>query len=673
MTEKPTNHNEPESPRHGGQDFDDDEELVPEDDAIIGQAFRWSMVVIALLIVIGAIVAVVVLWEPTVEEEIHVRDTGDIRDLLRDDVPEIPVVEFADVAEEAGIDFVHFNGATGEKMLPETMGGGVAVFDYNNDGHQDVLFVNSTTWPWDEEKGPRDQGTTGSRDAIGGEQSGTQHTSLDPSMPRSPGPSRQTMKLYANDGSANFTDVTTDAGLDVTFYGQGVAVGDTNNDGFVDVFFTAVGPNHFFRNEGGVFVNATHEAGLAGDDDDEWSTSAGFFDMDNNGWLDLFVCNYINWSREIDIELNFTLDGTNRAYGPPTNYQGVHNFLYRNQGPRNPGTFTDISEDAGLHIVNPATGQPMGKALALVFKDFNNSGLLDVFVANDTVQNFLFENLGDGNFREVGSRSGVAFTSDGSATGAMGIDAAHYRNDDSIAVGIGNFSNEMTSLYVSHEHRLQFSDDAIIDGIGSPTRLPLTFGAFFFDYDLDGRLDFLQTNGHLEDTIHQIQSSQHYRQPAQLFWNTGPDSRATFIEVPRETTGDLATPIVGRGAVYADLNGNGALDVVLTQVAGPPMVLLNEQQTGHNWLRIKLIGNGDTVNRDAIGTKIELTAGGITQYRLVNPTRSYISQVELPVTFGLGDNDAIDRLRIRWPDGAEQTIDVDTINTQIIIEQNATG
>ncbi len=571
--------------------------------------------------------------EIAVVEEILEKDPGEIGALDRSDVI-VPEAPFTNIAEEAGIDYVHFSGATGEKLLPETMGGGVAFFDYNNNGHQDLLFINGAPWPHDEFAG-----------------------------------TPPTMKLYENNGTGMFTDVTGAAGLDVSFYGMGVAVGDHNNDGNVDLFMTAVGPNHFFRNVGGRFEEATEEAGLAGGAD-IWSTSAGFFDMDNNGDLDLFVCNYVKWSRDIDIDLNFTLNGRDRAYGPPTNYQGEHSQLYRNQGD---GTFRDISEEAGVRPVNPATGLPLSKALALAFADFEQNGLLDIFVANDTTQNFLFRNNGDGTFDEIGLRSGVAFAGDGSVTGAMGIDAAHFRNDDHIAVGIGNFSNEMTSFYVSSGATTRFTDDATIEGIGSPTRIALTFGLFFFDFDLNGRLDLFQTNGHIEDTINQIQSSQHYRQPAQLFWNAGPEHASTYVEIARDRIGDLATPIVGRGAAYADIDGDGDLDIVLTQIDGPALLLRNDRENDHHWLRIRLIGT--TANRDAIGAQVELTVDGLTQRRTVMPTRSYLSQVELPITFGLGahDLDAIESLQIIWPGGQLQEVPVEEINTTLVVEQEQAG
>lgn len=601
-------------------------------DVVIGTAFKWSLALLAAV----ALVAVIVLAgrhlsRPAVETvtEDAVVDLG--RLLARPETPEPPAGLFTDITLAAGIDFVHENGARGERLLPETMGGGVAFFDYNNNGHQDLLFLDSGPWPHDE----------------------------NPAAPR-----HNALRLYENDGAGRFREVTAEVGLaGISFYGMGLAIGDFDGDGWLDVFATAVGPNRLFRNTGGAFVEVTAAAGVAGDED-SWSTSAAFLDYENNGLLDLFVVNYVEWSREIDFAVDYRLTGIGRAYGPPTNFAGTQSYLYRNNGD---GSFTEVGREAGIHVLNPATAQPVGKGLAVAPADLDGDGFIDIVVANDTVQNFVFHNQGDGTFEEVASQWGLGFDRNGQATGAMGIDVAHFRNDDELGVAIGNFANEMSSFYVSQGMPGQFADETIVAGIGPATRLALTFGVFFFDYDLDGRLDYLQANGHVENEINQVQASQSYRQAGQLFWNCGAACPLTYLEVGRERIGDLATPVVGRGAAYADINGNGRLDVVLTQVGGPPLLLRNDLENGHRWLRVTLEGHAP--NTAAIGAELVLEAGGKRQARTVMPTRSYLSQVELPVTFGLGDAEQIDRLHIRWPNGQEQLITELELDRNHVIKQ----
>ena len=320
-----------------------------------------------------------------------------------------------------------------------------------------------------------------------------------------------------------------------------------------------------------------------------------------------------------------------------------------------------MSAASGVQVKNPNTGVPVGKALGVAPVDLNGDGWMDFIVANDTVQNFVFTNAGNGTFREIGALSGLAFDANGQTRGAMGIDAARYRNDASLGVAIGNFANEMTALYVSQKDPCLFIDEAIPEGVGPASRLLLKFGVFFFDYDLDGRLDLLSCNGHLDEDIVKLQQSQSYAQPAQLFWNCGASSGASFMEVPAAKSGpDLYQPIVGRGSAFADIDGDGDLDVALTQTAGPPLLLRNDQQLGHHWLRLKLAGTKS--NRDAIGVWVRVRAGGMTQSRQVMPTRSYLSQSELTLTFGLGQADKVEEIVIIWPGGRSQHLGALPVN-----------
>jgi hypothetical protein len=594
----------------------EEEELARYDDAVIGRAFRWSLVALLGL----AVVAVgVVFWL----KRPPAAPPPKVTQFAAPVTPERPVnlapqVRFTDITREAGIRFVHRNGAYGDKLLPETMGGGVAFFDFDNDGDQDLLFVNSSYWP----------------DHV------------------PPGEPLPTAALYANDGRGHFTDVTVGSGLDVSLYGMGVAVGDYDNDGLVDVFLTAVGENRLFRNlGGGKFADVTAAAGVAGGAT-QWSTCAAWFDFDRDGDLDLFVGNYVRWSKEIDFEVGYKIDGVTRAYGQPTNFEGTFPYLYRNDGA---GRFTEIAAEAGLQVRNPATGVPVAKSLGVAPVDLDEDGWIDLVVANDTVPNFVFVNQRDGTFKEVGAMSGIAFDSNGNTRGAMGIDAGYFRNDGALGIVIGNFANEMTALYVSTGVPMLFTDEAITEGIGPASRLWLKFGVFFFDFDLDGRLDVLSANGHLEEEISKIQRSQTYAQPAQLFWNAGDHPQGCFVSLDAERVGkDLFQPIVGRGCAYADIDGDGDADVVLTQVGGPPLLLRNDQALGHHWLRFKLTGT--TSNRDAIGAWITVRADGQTIRRQVMPTRSYLSQVELPVTIGLGKVSHPDAVDILWPNGSKQRI-----------------
>jgi hypothetical protein len=402
-----------------------------------------------------------------------------------------------------------------------------------------------------------------------------------------------------------------------------------------------------------------------GGSSNEWSTCAAWVDYDNDGKLDLFVGNYVQWSREIDAKVGYKIDGRTRAYGQPVNFAGTFPRLYHNEGN---GRFTDVSAQSGLQVTNPVTGVPAAKTLGVAPVDLDGDGWIDLLLANDTTPNLVFLNQRDGTFKEIGAGSGTAFDSYGATRGAMGIDAAQYRNDQRLGIAIGNFANEMTALYVSQNKPLLFADEAIPEGVGPASRLLLKFGLFFFDNDLDGRLDLLTANGHLEEEIAKLQKSQTYAQPAQLFWNTGQTNAACFATVPVEKCGgDLVKPIVGRGSAFADIDGDGDLDIVLTQIGGAPLLLRNDQNLHHHWLRLKLVGTRH--NRDAIGALVKVRVNDQTLWQQVMPTRSYLSQSELPVTIGLGLATQPDAVEVIWPGGATQKLEqVNVDRTTVITE-----
>lgn len=602
----------------------------PEDDDVIGRALKWSLGVIVILLSIGA----AVVYQRTRPAPLPIiKETKlSLPEVRERSTVQLPQITWTDVTQSAGLLFVHQNGADGDKLLPETMGGGCAFFDYDNDGDQDILLVNSKSWPWDTR----------------------------------PVQTPATMGLFRNDGTGRFSDVTSGSGLDISLYGMGVGTGDFDNDGHVDVFFSALGPNRLFRNVDGSgrFEDVTEAASVAGEDN-QWSTSCGWLDYDSDGDLDLFVGNYVQWTKEFDLAQNFRLTGSDRAYGRPQAFEGTYPYLYRNDGD---GSFTDVSALAGIRVDDPSTDVPLAKSLGVAFADFNNDGRIDIVVSNDTVRNFLFENQGNGTFAEIGRLAGIAFDMDGNARGAMGIDAARFRNNGAMGIAIGNFSNEMTALYVAYGDALQFTDEAVPTGLGPQTRLELSFGVFFFDCDLDGRLDLFAANGHLEEDINTIQPSQSYEQSPQLFWNCGSREATEFAPFPISNSGeDFAHPLVGRGASFADIDNDGDLDLLIAATGQPPRLLRNDQQLGHHWLRVAL--KGATVNRDAIGAWIDVTISDQTLSRQVMPTRSYLSQVELPITFGLGKATQIEQITIRWPDGSTQTITDVAADQTLKIEQ----
>jgi enediyne biosynthesis protein E4 len=500
-----------------------------------------------------------------------------------------------DVTAEAGIHFRHNSGAYGGKLLPETMGSGCAFLDYDADGWQDILLVNGMDWP--------------------GHRKG-----------------RSTLRLYRNNRNGTFSDVTRGAGLDLELYGMGVAVGDFDNDGFPDLFVTAVGQNRLFRNTGkGTFVDVTRASGLGGRE--AFSTSAMWVDIDRDGLLDLFVCNYVRWSAEHDVFCS--LDGKNKSYCTPEAYRGDTCWLFRNRGN---GTFEDVTATCGIF-------DSSSKALGVALIDDDQDGWPDIFVANDTQPNKLYRNLRNGTFRDVGLRAGVALSEEGKARAGMGVDAADFDNSGRFGVAITNFDNEMVGLYRALEPGL-YRDVAIPAGVGMASLNRLGFGCLFADMDLDGALDLVVANGHIDETVRNIRGNVGYAQAAQIFLNQG---NGTFRDIAAEVGGGFSEPRVGRGLAYGDFDRDGDIDLLMTANNGPAVLFRNDQTAGHRSVRIRLVGTAS--NRDAIGATVRVTHGGVTQTRVVRSGSSYLSQSELPVTFGVGRRDLVDRLVIIWPNG----------------------
>jgi enediyne biosynthesis protein E4 len=504
-----------------------------------------------------------------------------------------PGFRLTDVTASAGIQFQHNSGAYGGKLLPETLGSGCAFLDYDHDGWQDILLVNGMDWPGHKQR-------------------------------------RSTMKLYRNNRNGTFSDVTARAGLDIEMYGMGIAVGDYDNDGLPDIFITLVGQNRLFHNNGnGTFTDVTNASGLGkrlG-----FSTSALWFDYDRDGLLDLFVCNYVKWSLEHDVFCS--LDAKHKSYCTPEAYRGETCWLFHNRGN---GTFEEVTATSGIF-------DSSSKSLGVAMLDPDQSGFPDLLVANDTQANKLYRNQRNGKFKDSAVESGLAFSSEGRARAGMGVDVGDFRNSGNAGVVITNFDNEMTGLYEFSGK--SYEDIAPQSGVGLASKNSLGFGCIFLDANLDGWLDLAVANGHIDETVRNIRGNVGYAQPAQLFLNSGKN----FRDVAAEIDGGFDQPKVGRGLAYADFDRDGDLDLLLTTNNGPAYLYRNDQLAGNHSIRFRLVGTKS--NRDAIGATVRIVAGGLHQQRMVKSGSSYLSQSELPVTFGLEKQDRIELAVITWPSG----------------------
>jgi len=534
-----------------------------------------------------------------------------------------PKVVFADATPGSGLEFTHVNGAYGKKYLPETMGAGAALLDYDGDGKLDLFLVQGAEWP--------------------------DHATLKPAP---------TCRLFRNVGGLKFEDVTKRVGLDVSFLGMGACAADYDGDGDPDLFVTALGPYHLFRNDATKsasgeterhFTDVAEAAGLKtttwtdpqGRAHPSWSTGAAWLDYDGDGTLDLFVCHYVHWSIEND--LFTTLNGSTKAYTIPTKYDADSCCLFRGLSD---GTFEDVTKAAGVERRD-------SKALGCAIADVNGDGRPDVAVSNDTQPNYLFLSQPGGGYSEEANDAGIAYDEIGRARAGMGIDVADLRDDGRLVISIGNFAREPLSMYTQTGERLFFVDRAGAARVATPTNLSLTFAVLFCDYDLDGALDLLVCNGHIEPEIGQVEKDVAYEQPAQLFWNRGD---GMFADVSKESGEVFARRLVGRGLAAGDLDGDGDLDFVLTQNGRAALLVRNDQALQNGWLRVRVKGSGR--NKDAIGATVTLVSGGKRIRRDVRTGSSYLSQCDVAPTFGLGKAGAGPAaVEVRWPDGRRELFD----------------
>jgi len=520
-------------------------------------------------------------------------------------------VTFTDVTSQAGIRFTHNAGRSGRKYLPETLGAGCAFFDADGDGWPDILLVNGKDFT------PRGR--------------------------------RSVAALYHNNHNGTFTDVTAGSGLDVEMYGMGVAIADYDNDGREDVYITALEGDRLFHNEGnGKFRDVTQAAGIH---NANFGTSAAWLDYDRDGKVDLFVANYVEWTPQGDLWCS--LDGATKSYCTPESYKGTRSRLFHNLGN---GRFEEVAEKAGL-------GDPTSKSLGVTVLDYNNDGWPDLFVANDTQPNKLYRNLGNGTFKEEGMTAGVAYGEDGVARGAMGADAADYDRAGRPHLLVGNFSNQMLGLYHNEGNGL-FVDEAPSSTVGRASLLSLTFGVFFFDYDLDGYPDILAANGHIEDEIGRVQPKVSYRESPLLFRNLG---NRRFDNVSSQVGPAFTRAMVARGAAYADFDHDGDLDVLISTNNGPAVLLRNDGANRNHWLSVRL--RGARSNRDGIGAVVRVESAGGKQWSMVRSGSGYCSQSDLALTFGLGP-DASSAVEVEWPSGTKQRFKNVAANRRVLIDED---
>jgi hypothetical protein len=514
--------------------------------------------------------------------------------------------KFVDITSASGIRFNYLSSHTPKHYLPETMGTGVALFDYDNDGRLDIFLVNGAPLQDPTPKG---------------------------SIPQKTGPNYWN-RLYHQKPDGTFEDVTEKAGLQGSGYGMGVAVGDYDNDGFEDLYVTAYGGNKLYHNNGdGTFTDVTEKAGVAGSG---WSTSAAWVDLDSDGLLDLVVLRYLQWDFD-DIWCGEHKEGY-RAYCHPDLFQPIAPLVYHNDGN---GHFTEVSQKIGL-------SKP-GKGLGIALADYDRDGHIDLFVANDSMVEFLYRNKGDGTFEEVGLLSEVAVDGDGRTYAGMGVDFADYNNDGWPDLVVTDLANQRYALYLN-SHDSTFSYASFTSGVARATMTHSGWGVHFLDYDNDGWKDLLIAQGHDLDTVELSYPNLHYREPMLLLRNTGKE----FVDVSTASGAVFSQPWLSRGMAIGDIDNDGRLDAVVTTNDGPIHILHNETPTQNHWLLVKLVGHKS--NRDAIGAEVKLVTAKGPQFATVSTAGSYLSSSDKRVHFGLGSESAAQSIEIRWPSGITQTL-----------------
>lgn len=522
-------------------------------------------------------------------------------------------VQFTDITQKAGINFVQHNGAFGKKYLPETMGSGCAFLDYDGDGYPDILILNGKDW--------------------------------------TPQGKHSYSALYHNNRNGTFTDVTKGSGLDIDMYAMGVAVADYDNDGKPDIYITALDGDHLFHNQGnGKFKDVTAQSGIR---NANFGTGAAWLDYDRDGKADLFVANYIQWTPQTDVWCS--LDGVSKSYCTPETSKGAPSKLYHNLGN---GKFEDVSQKAGI-------ADKTSKSLGVLVVDYNNDGWPDLFVANDTQPNKLYRNNKNGTFTEEGVSAGVAFGEDGAARGAMGVDWADYDHSGRASLLVGDFSNQMLALYHNEGSGL-FVDEAPSSPVGRASLLSLTFGAFFFDYDLDGYADILAANGHTETDIGRVQPKVQYKEPPLLFRNLGGKK---FENVSNAVGFDFSRPLVARGVANADIDRDGDLDILFTTNAGPAILLRNDGGNRNKWISMRL--EGTKSNRSALGAVVRIESALGKQWNMVRSGGSYCSQSDLALTFGLAQDAIVNKISVDWPSGTKQQFVNVPVNQFLTINESS--